>query len=146
MESYEHEELKKSLYHIGNAIGIFKNALIEPDVNRLRSSKRQLSGLRKRLDVAWEMGRDQWIPIEIHHKGDLAQALFRLELVHQWSYKLIVVAEKKQHDSIRTQVDEAFSNYKDKLILLTPEEIKEAANNVASLANLRRKIFGDVTV
>ncbi|MBC7108637.1 MAG: hypothetical protein H5T41_07615 [Methanomassiliicoccales archaeon] len=65
-----------------------------------------------------------YVPFEVQVHGSIPDPIYRLNLVHQWSLKMVVVAEQEYHD----EIIEAAQTYPfaGKLVLLTPKEIENA--------------------
>jgi hypothetical protein len=111
-----------------------------PTVNDLRPQHKPFSSKTKELDVGWKLGTGIWIPIEVQVHGSIPDLIYRLNLVHQWSVRMIVVADARFHDELK----EATKSYpfQDKMVFLEPREVLgEGLDSLAAVRDLRRKIF-----
>ncbi|MDW8022779.1 MAG: hypothetical protein RMJ15_03435 [Nitrososphaerota archaeon] len=80
-----------------------------------------------------------YVPFEVQVHGSIPDLIYRLNLVHQWSLKMVLVAQEEYRD----EIIEAAQTYPfaAKLVLITPKEIEKAKKNYKELLNLRQKIF-----
>lgn len=93
----------------------------------------------KTLDLAWKVFGLMWVPFEIQVSGSVPDLIYRLNLVHQWSLKIVIVADSGFHDEIREAAQ--IYPFAGKLVLLTPKEIEQSKKDLSELKNLRQKIF-----
>jgi len=125
------------LLTIGEIFGY--ESLRKPTVNDLRPHDKPFKAKGKALDLAWKIFGLTHVPFEVQVHGSIPDLIYRLNLVHQWSLKMVVVAEQDYHD----EIIEAAQTYPfaGKLGLLTPKEIEKAKKDYKELLNLRQKIF-----
>jgi hypothetical protein len=110
-----------------------------PSVNDLRPPDKPFKAKDKTLDLAWKIFGLTHVPFEVQIHGSIPDLIYRLNLVHQWSLKMVVVAEQENHN----EIIEAIQTYRfaGKLVLLTPTEIEKAKKDYKELLKLRQKIF-----
>lgn len=132
-----HDDILDSLATIGEIFGF--ESMRKPGVNDLRPLDQPFKAKGKTLDLAWKIFGLTYVPFEVQVHGSVPDLIYRLNLVHQWSLKIAIVADQDFHDEIR----EAAQNYPfaGKLVLLTPKEIEKAKKDYKELKDLRRKIF-----
>jgi len=132
-----HDAIVESLYTIGQIFGY--EAIKKPSVNDLRPPDKPFKAKDKTLDLAWKIFGLTHVPFEVQIHGSIPDLIYRLNLVHQWSLKMVVVAEQENHDEIM----EAAQTYPfaGKLVLITPKEIEKAKKDYKELLKLRQKIF-----
>ncbi len=137
VEPSTHDAIVESLNIIGQIFGY--EPIKKPSVNDLRPPDQPFKAKEKTLDLAWKIFGLTYVPFEVQVHGSIPDLIYRFNLVHQWSLKMVVVAEKEYHDEIK----EAAQTYPfaAKLVLLTPEEIEKAKKDYKELLNLRQKIF-----
>jgi len=136
-EESPHDLIVNSLLTIGEIFGY--ESLKKPTVNDLRPHDKPFKAKGKALDLAWKIFGLTYVPFEVQVHGSIPDLIYRLNLVHQWSLKMVVVAEQEYHD----EIIEAAQTYPfaGKLVLLTPKEIEKAKKDYKELKNLRQKIF-----
>jgi len=136
-EKLSHDDLLEALITIGEIFGF--GTTKKPSINEIRPSQDPFKAKGKVLDLAWRLFDLTWIPFEIQRKGSVPDLMYRFNLVHQWSLKLIVVADQHFHEELR----EAARSYpfKEKIVLISPEEVGNATDDVIMLKKLREKIF-----
>jgi len=136
-EKFSHDDLLEALITIGEVFGF--GTTKKPSINEIRPSQDPFKAKGKVLDLAWRLFDLTWIPFEIQRKGSVPDLMYRFNLVHQWSLKLIVVADQHFHEELR----EAARSYpfKEKIVLISPEEVGNATDDVIMLKKLREKIF-----
>jgi predicted RNA-binding protein len=132
-----HDTIVESLYTIGQIFGY--EAIKNPSVNDLRPPDKPFKAKDKTLDLAWKIFGLTHVPFEVQIHGSIPDLIYRLNLVHQWSLKMVVIAEQENHD----EIIEAAQTYPfaGKLVLLTPKEIEKAKKDYKELLKLRQKIF-----
>lgn len=136
-EETPHEALIESLMTMGEIFGF--ESIKKPSVNDLRPSDKPFKAKGKTLDLAWKMFGLTWVPFEVQVHGSIPDLIYRFNLVHQWSLKMVIVADSESHEEIL----EAAQNYPfaGKLVLLTPKNIEQATRDLSELRNLRQTIF-----
>jgi len=132
-----HESLLESLLTIGEIFGF--ESVKKPNVNELRPADHPFKAKGKALDLAWKVFGLMWIPFEIQVHGSVPDLIYRLHLVHQWSLKMVIIAESDFHDEIQEAAEDY--PFARKLVLLTPKEIEKATKDLSELKNLRQRIF-----
>ena len=132
-----HEPILDSLITIGEIFGF--ESVRKPNINRLRPVGQPFKAKGKTLDLAWKVFGLMWVPFEIQVRGSVPDLIYRLNLVHQWSLKMVIVAGSDFHDEIQEAAQ--FYPFAGKLVLLTPKEIEQAKGNLSELKNLRQRIF-----
>lgn len=132
-----HEPILESLLTVGEIFGF--ESVKKPNVNQIRPVDQPFKARGKTLDLAWRIFGLTWVPFEIQVHGSVPDLIYRFNLVHQWSLKMVIVADSDFHDEIQ----EAAQNYPfaGKLVLLTPQEIEKATKDLSELKNLRQRIF-----
>lgn len=93
----------------------------------------------KTLDLAWEIFGLTHIPFEVQVHGSVPDLIYRLNLVHQWSLKIVIVADQEWHDEIKEAAQ--VYPFAGKLVMITPKEIERAKKDYNELRSLRQKIF-----
>lgn len=136
-EDFSHDDLLESLITIGEVFGFETSR--KPSVNELRPSTRPFRAKGKTLDLAWRIHGLTWVPFEIQIGGSVPDLIYRFQRVHQWSLKMVVVADTKFHEEIREVIED--SPFYGKIVLLTPEQVVEATNDIVALQKLRENIF-----
>ena len=132
----QHPEIINQLMTIGEVFG-FKSHR-EPAINDIRPENKA-STLEKKLDVGWEMSAGAWVPIEVQVHGKVSDIMVRLNLVHPWSHRMIVVADGRDYDEV-IELSKGYP-FHEKIVLLKPEEVLKGSQSLAGLKALRRKIF-----
>jgi hypothetical protein len=132
-----HDAIVESLYTIGQIFGY--EPIKNPSVNDLRPPDKPFKAKGKTLDLAWKIFGLTYVPFEVQIHGSIPDLIYRFNLVHQWSLKMVVVAEQENHN----EIIEAAQTYPfaGKLVLLTPKEIEKAKKDYKELLKLRQKIF-----
>lgn len=136
-KSINHDEVARALEKIGKAFGF--DTEWKPKVNLLRPDGRAFKSKRKTLDVAWQIANLAWVPIEVQVGGSVPDLIYRFQQVHQWSLRLIVVTVPHFRDEIK----EAIRDYpfRDKVVVLAPDEVLAATRSLDRLLKLRATIF-----
>jgi predicted RNA-binding protein len=136
-EKSSHDQLIVRLMTIGEIFGF--ETVRTPPVNEIRPQDKPFFSKAKQLDVGWKMGFGAWVPIEVQVHGSIPDLIYRFQLVHQWSHRMIVVAESTFHEELK----ESTKTYPfhDKIVLLEPEEVLKGSDSLEGLRDLRRKIF-----
>jgi predicted RNA-binding protein len=132
-----HDTILDSLVTIGEIFGY--QPIRKPSVNDLRPPNQPFKAKGKTLDLAWEIFGLTHIPFEVQVHGSVPDLIYRLNLVHQWSLKIVIVADQEWHEEIKEAAQ--VYPFAGKLVMLTPKEIDEAKKDYIELRNLRRKIF-----
>jgi len=132
-----HDPIIESLLTIGEIFGY--EPMKNPAVNDLRPPNKPFKAKVKNLDLAWKIFGLTYVPFEVQIHGSIPELIYRLNLVHQWSLKMVIVADKQWHDEI-IEVANAYP-FAGKLVLLTPREIEKAKKDYLKLKKLRLKIF-----
>lgn len=52
----------------------------------------------KTLDLALKIFALTFVPIEVQIHGIISDLIYRLSLVHQWTLKMVIVADEEWHD------------------------------------------------
>ena len=132
-----HDLVADSLLTIGEIFGF--EPLRKPTVNELRPRDKPFKAKGKALDLAWKIFGLTYVPFEVQVHGSIPDLIYRLNLVHQWSLKMVIVAGQECHD----EIIEAAQTYPfaGKLVLVTPAEVEKAKKDYEELKNLRLKIF-----
>lgn len=136
-EASPHNAIVESLHIIGQIFGY--ESLKNPTVNDLRPTDNPFKAKGKSLDLAWKIFGLTYVPFEVQVHGSIPDLIYRLNLVHQWALKMVVVAEQKYHDEI-IEAAQAYP-FAGKLVLLTPKEIENAKKDYEKILDLRQKIF-----
>jgi len=133
----DHDDIAHAMENLGKVFGC--ETLWKPKVNRLRPGKKSITSKDKTLDVAWEYGKQMWVPIEVQIAGSVSDLIYRFQQVHQWSHRLVVVSSP---DSA-AEIEEAVAEYpfRDKVIILAPDEVLAATKDLDRLLQLRTRIF-----
>ncbi len=134
---HEHPEIINLLMTIGEVFG-FKPQR-EPSINDIRPQNKVFASKEKELDVGWDLGIGAWVPVEVQVHGKVSDLMYRLNLVHQWSHRMIVVAEGRDYEEVR-EASKTFP-FQDKIVLVKPDEVFKASDSLEGLRDLRRKIF-----
>lgn len=132
-----HDTILDSLITIGEIFGY--EAIRKPSVNDLRPLDQPFKAKGKTLDLAWEIFGLTHIPFEVQVHGSVPDLIYRFNLVHQWSLKIVIVADPTWHEEIKEAAQ--VYPFAGKLVMLTPKEIEAAKEDYLELKNLRRKIF-----
>lgn len=132
-----HDSIIDSLVTIGEIFGY--EPLRKPTVNDLRPSNQPFKAKGKTLDLAWAIFGLTHIPFEVQVHGSVPDLIYRLNLVHQWSLKIVIVADQEWHDEIKEAAQ--VYPFAGKLVMITPKEIERAKKDFVELKNLRQKIF-----
>lgn len=133
-----HDSVLGSLATIGEIFGF--ESIRKPSVNDLRPSGRPFRAKGKTLDLAWRIFGLTYVPFEIQVHGSIPDLIYRLNLVHQWSLKMVIVADHESHEEILEAAQ--IYPFAGKLVLITPKEVEKAKKDYKELKNLRQKIFG----
>jgi predicted RNA-binding protein len=132
-----HDSILDSLIVIGEIFGY--ESMKKPSVNDLRPPNQPFKAKGKTLDLAWEIFGLTHIPFEVQVHGSVPDLIYRLNLVHQWSLKIVIVADQEWHDEIKEAAQ--VYPFAGKLVMITPKEIERAKKDYNELKNLRQKIF-----
>jgi hypothetical protein len=132
-----HDSFINSLVTIGEIFGF--ESIRKPSVNDLRPEGQAFKAKDKTLDLAWKIFGLTYVPFEVQVHGSVPDLIYRLHMVHQWSLKMVVVADKEWHEEI-LEAAQVYP-FAGKLVLLMPEEIEMAKKNYEELKKLRLKIF-----
>lgn len=132
-----HDSLLDSLITIGEIFGY--EPIRKPSVNDLRPPDQPFRAKGKTLDLAWEIFGLTHIPFEVQVHGSVPDLIYRLNLVHQWSLKIVIVADQEWHEEIKEAAQ--VYPFAGKLVMITPREIERAKKDYDELRNLRQKIF-----
>jgi hypothetical protein len=132
-----HDSIVDSLATIGEIFGY--EPARKPSVNDLRPADQPFKAKGKTLDLAWEIFGLTHIPFEVQVHGSVPDLIYRLNLVHQWSLKIVIVADQEWHDEIKEAAQ--VYPFAGKLVMITPREIEKAKKDYAELKSLRQKIF-----
>lgn len=132
-----HDSLLESLVIIGEIFGF--ETIKKPGVNSIRPHDQPFKAKGKTLDLAWQIFNLTYVPFEIQVHGSIPDLIYRLNLVHQWSLKMVVVADEDCHDEIKEAAQ--VYPFAGKLVLLTPYEIEKAKRDYKEIKKLRQKIF-----
>jgi hypothetical protein len=132
-----HDLIVDSLITIGEIFGF--EAIKKPGVNDLRPADQPFKAKGKTLDLAWKIFGLTYVPFEVQVHGSIPDLIYRLNLVHQWSLKMVIVADEDYHDEIKEAAQ--IYPFAGKLVLLTSKEIEKAKTEYKELKNLRQKIF-----
>jgi len=132
-----HDLLLDTLITIGEIFGF--EPIRKPSVNDIRPPDQPFKAKGKTLDIAWKIFNLTYVPFEVQVHGSIPDLIYRLNLVHQWSLKMAVVADQEYHDEIKEAAQ--VYPFAGKLVLLTPKEIEKAKKDYTELKNLRLKIF-----
>jgi hypothetical protein len=132
-----HDSILDSLKTIGEIFGF--EAMKKPSVNDLRPPSQPFKAKGKTLDLAWKIFGLTYVPFEVQVHGSIPDLIYRLNLVHQWSLKMVIVADQECHDEIKEAAQ--VYPFAGKLVLLTPKEIEKTKKDYEELKNLRQKIF-----
>jgi hypothetical protein len=132
-----HDSLLDSLITIGEIFGY--EPIRKPSVNDLRPPDQPFKAKGKTLDLAWEIFGLTHIPFEVQVHGSVPDLIYRLNLVHQWSLKIAIVADEEWHDEIKEAAQ--VYPFAGKLVMITPKEIEKAKKDYNELRSLRQKIF-----
>jgi len=137
IETSTHDAIVESLLTIGQIFGY--EPLKKPSVNDLRPPDKPFKAKEKALDLAWKIFGLTYVPFEVQVHGSIPDLIYRFNLVHPWSLKMVVVAEEEHRD----EITEAAKDYPfaAKLVLITPKEIEKAKKDYKELLKLRQKIF-----
>jgi len=133
-----HDTLLDRLITIGEVFGFETSR--KPSVNDLRPPDQPFKAREKALDIAWRIAGLTWVPFEVQVHGSIPDLIYRLNLVHQWSLRMVIVADDSFHEEIREAAQ--VYPFAGKLVLLTPQEVQEATKDLDRLKSLRQKIFG----
>jgi len=133
----DHDLVARALEKIGRAFGF--ETLWKPKVNDLRPDRRAFKSKRKTLDVAWGIANLTWVAIEVQVGGSVPDLIYRFQQVHQWSLRLVVVAVPSSQDEILETIRDY--PFRDKVILLSPDEVTAATRSLDRLLDLRAKVF-----
>lgn len=136
-EKNSHDTILDSLITIGEIFGY--EPIRKPSVNDLRPPDQPFKAKGKTLDLAWEIFGLTHIPFEVQVHGSVPDLIYRLNLVHQWSLKIVIVADQEWHEEI-IEAAQVYP-FAGKLVMLTPKEIERAKKDYIELKNLRQKIF-----
>jgi len=134
---FSHDDLLEALITIGEVFGF--GTTKKPSINEIRPSQDPFKAKGKVLDLAWRLFDLTWVPFEIQRKGRVSDLMYRFSLVYQWSLKLVVVADQRFHEELGEAVRN--SPFKEKVVLISPEEVVSATDDVVTLKKLREKIF-----
>jgi len=132
-----HDSILDSLITIGEIFGY--EPIRKPSVNDLRPPDQPFKAKGKTLDLAWEIFGLTHIPFEVQVHGSVPDLIYRLNLVHQWSLKIVIVADQEWHEEIKEAAQ--VYPFAGKLVMITPKEIERAKKDFVELKNLRQKIF-----
>ena len=132
-----HDSILDSLVTIGEIFGY--EPIRKPSVNDLRPSDQPFKAKGKTLDLAWEIFGLTHIPFEVQVNGSVPDLIYRLNLVHQWSLKIVIVADQEWHEEIKEAAQ--VYPFAGKLVMITPREIERAKKDYVELRNLRQRIF-----
>jgi len=132
-----HDDIARALDKIGRAFGF--ESRWKPTVNQIRPDKRAFKSKRKTLDVGWRIANLTWVPIEVQVGGSVPDLIYRFQQVHQWSVRLIVVTVEAFADEIREAVHDY--PFRDKIVVLQPEEVLAATRSIEQLLSLKEAIF-----
>jgi len=132
-----HESILESLLTIGEIFGF--ESVRKPNVNQLRPVSQPFKAKGKTLDLAWRAFGLTWVPFEVQVHGSVPDLIYRLNLVHQWALKMVIVADSDFHDEIQEAAQ--IYPFAGKLVLLTPVEIQRATKDLSELRSLRQRIF-----
>ena len=132
-----HDLVLDSLLTIGEIFGF--EPIRKPTINELRPRDKPFKAKGKALDLAWKIFGLTYVPFEVQVHGSIPDLIYRLNLVHQWSLKMVIVADPDCHE----EIIEAAQTYPfaGKLVLITPTEVEKAKKDYKELKNLRLKIF-----
>jgi hypothetical protein len=122
---------------IGEIFGY--ESIRKPSVNDLRPETLPFKAKDKALDLAWKIFGLTYVPFEIQVHGSIPDLIYRLNMVHQWSLKMVVVADIDCHEEI-LEAAQVYP-FAGKLVLLMPKEIENAKKDYEKLRKLRNKIF-----
>jgi hypothetical protein len=132
-----HDSILDALETIGQIFGY--QPIRKPSVNDLRPAGLPFKAKGKTLDMAWEIFGLTHVPFEVQVHGSVPDLIYRLNLVHQWSLKMVIVADEGWHDEIKEAAQ--VYPFAGKLVLLTPKEIEKAKKDFDELRKLRERIF-----
>lgn len=132
-----HDSVLDSLMTIGEIFGF--ESVRKPNVNELRPEDQPFKAKGKTLDLAWHIFRLTWVPFEIQVHGSIPDLIYRLNLVHQWALRMVIVADSDFHDEIQEAAQ--IYPFAGKLVLLTPTEVEKATKDLSELRSLRQRIF-----
>jgi hypothetical protein len=135
--SKRHDAILDSLITIGEIFGY--KPIRKPTANDLRPPDQPFKGKGKTLDLAWKIFGLTHIPFEVQVPGSVPDLMYRLNLVHQWSLKIVIIADQKWHEEIKEAAQ--VYPFAGKLVMLTPEDIDRATKDYIRLRDLRKKIF-----
>ncbi len=130
-------DVLKRIQTIGEVVGLKSSKA--PSVSDIRAAGKLFGSQEKQRDVGWDMGIGVWIPIEVQVHGKVSDLMYRLNLVHQWSHRMIVIAEGRDYEEVK-EASKTFP-FQDKIVLLQPEEVLKTSESLDGLKSLRRKIF-----
>jgi hypothetical protein len=125
------------MQHIGQAFGF--QTKWRPKVNDLRPDGAAIKSKKKMLDVAWQIAGLAWVPIEVQVGGSVPDLMVRFNQVQQWSIRLVVVTVERYSEEIREVANDY--PFRDKLVILTDEQVVAATGNLKKLLDLRAMIF-----
>ena len=132
-----HDSILESLITIGEIFGY--ESLRKPSVNEIRPGTQPFKAKDKALDLAWKIFGLTYVPFEVQVHGSIPDLIYRLHMVHQWSLKMVIVAEQEWHEEILESAQ--VYPFAGKLVLITPMEIEKAKEDYEELKELRLKIF-----
>jgi hypothetical protein len=135
-----HEKMVETLMTMGSIFGF--ESFRTPRVNQLRPPDSPFRARGKNLDIAWKIFDLTWVPIEVQVHGSIPDLIYRLNLVHQWALRMVVVADQDFHDEINEVVSSGAYPFAGKLVVIAPKEIEQATKSLGKLKELREKIFG----
>jgi hypothetical protein len=132
-----HDSFIDSLVTIGEIFGF--ESIRKPSVNDLRPEGQPFKAKDKALDLAWKIFGLTYVPFEVQVHGSVPDLIYRLHMVHQWSLKIVVIADEEWHEEI-LEAAQVYP-FAGKLVLIKPKEIESAKSNFEELKKLRQKIF-----
>lgn len=98
IQASQHDSLLDSLDTIGEIFGY--ESIRKPSVNDLRPVTQPFKAKDKTLDLAWKIFGLTNVPFEVQVHGSIPDLIYRLNIVHQWSLKMVIVADLECHDEI----------------------------------------------
>ncbi|MEM1674382.1 MAG: hypothetical protein QXN24_05480 [Candidatus Bathyarchaeia archaeon] len=138
IEPSTHDAIVESLLTIGQIFGY--EPLKKPSINDLRPPDKPFKAKEKALDLAWKIFGLTYVPFEVQVHGSIPDLIYRFNLVHPWSLKMVVVAAEEEHHDEITEAAQTYP-FAAKLVLITPKEIEKAKKDYKELLKLRQKIF-----
>jgi len=139
-----HREVEEKLRELGDFFQF--ETSIRTSVNVILPAPRRLTREDRQLDGLWTrslpFSGNLYYPIEIHIGGSIADAIERLEMVHEFAQKCIIVADPADQEKIKGRLQARRSKLVDKVVFVTVEDVNKALEAASALKSIASAVFG----